>query len=584
MVDTPIALEVPSIVCYEPGEQTQAKTHPECLTDYWPSPDLAIMPHDDFEHSYTSGDLQYPVHSSMQRFLDAAGPYSADLPVIEQKQPQFTGKPQEADALQYYGSPNPWPHNIDTAHGPSPQESWSSEWPSLDQESCSGATGNTWSPQGTESCSEYDPRYSSWTGPRPVPNEYGYSCYSRELAQLSDTTSPQYTGALREIQAYPDQTESSPIKREPTSELIYPAIVTRLETGAAILNHDEALGSSINGSAITPPNTEDENVAVNDDSENGSDYAPQGRSRRAPRNKRHSINSRSQGSISPRARRLTSTRSRPHQLTQPAKITKRTSAAKTSLPNHALPPSQVRIPTHTVRCTYPHCSQTFPSASTLSKHILSLHTRPFTCSFARYGCKSTFGAKNEWKRHVASIHLSLGIYRCNVVGTACTPHPAPSSRSRTQNNHLTSSRQQQHHNPPQQQQAGCGYKSNRKDLFTQHLQRMHRPATNASRAEKESFDKSLDDVRRKCWEPIREAPPRSTCGFCAAMNLSPYNNTPVSASALEAHGPYDADQQHQLHQHHPDNKAPTKPAIFSGPESWDERMEHVGRHLEKGPV
>ncbi|KAL8993682.1 MAG: hypothetical protein Q9169_006159, partial [Polycauliona sp. 2 TL-2023] len=427
MLDTHRILEVPYIVCYGPEEEPEATTLPECPTDYWPSHKLDMMP-EDFEHSYTCGDPQYPDHSSMQRFLEAVDPYSADLPIIDRKQPQFTGKPQEADALPYYGSPDPWPYNIDTAHGPSPQESRSSEWASLDQESCSGATGNTWSPQGTESCSDYDPRYPSWNGPQPLPRGYGYSSCNRGFAQLAGATnSHSYTGALREIQAYPDDTENSPIKEEiPASESMYPAITTRLETGVVSFNHDEALGSSISGSVITSPNAEDENVAVNGDDDNGSDYAPHGRSRRATRNKRPTVNSRPQAPGSPCTRRLASTKSKAHQLTQPAKISKRPSpTTKTSLPHRIPPSSQIRSPAHTVRCTYPHCTQTFPSASALSKHVLSIHTRPFTCSFARYGCKSTFGAKNEWKRHVSSIHLSLGIYRCDVVGTACTPHPTP---------------------------------------------------------------------------------------------------------------------------------------------------------------
>ncbi len=31
--------------------------------------------------------------------------------------------------------------------------------------------------------------------------------------------------------------------------------------------------------------------------------------------------------------------------------------------------------------------------------------RTFTCTFGRYGCTSTFRTKNEWKRHVASVHM-----------------------------------------------------------------------------------------------------------------------------------------------------------------------------------
>jgi len=43
-------------------------------------------------------------------------------------------------------------------------------------------------------------------------------------------------------------------------------------------------------------------------------------------------------------------------------------------------------------------------------------------------------------------------------------------------------------------------------------------------------------VRRRCWQEKRKPPQRSTCGFCRK--------------------------------------------IFEGPNGWDERMEHVGKHFE----
>jgi len=82
---------------------------------------------------------------------------------------------------------------------------------------------------------------------------------------------------------------------------------------------------------------------------------------------------------------------------------------------------------------------------------------------------------------------------------------------------------------------------NRKDLFTQHLRRMHAaPAhQSAGRTSREYpvTEESLSEHQARCYKQLRSPPPRSTCLFC--------NRT------------------------------------FSGPGSWDERMEHVGRHLEK---
>ncbi|KAL8653276.1 MAG: hypothetical protein Q9226_003912 [Calogaya cf. arnoldii] len=563
MVNTHIALEVPHIVCYEPTEQPQADTWFEDLAEYWPPYNSDEMANEAFEHGYTAG--AFHEHPSMQRFLEAPGPFSADRPIIDQKQPQFSGKPQEEIVFEYYGSP-PWPHNINTAHDPCTHESWSSELTSLDHESCSSATRNTWSPP-AESSSDYDSQYPSWTAPRPLQIGYSYRSYPDGLAHDASATSLHYpTGALREIQQYPDtEAEDGSMRGEmPVSERNYPAIAARLDTGMANFKRDEALGSSLHGGAITSPNTEDESLAMdpaNGDSDNGSNYSPQSRSKRVSVTKRSPTILRSKGPVSPNARRLSSSKSKTHQLTQPAKISKRQSSGpKTGVQTRSPPSPQVRIPTNSFRCTYQHCSQSFSSSSHLSKHVLSVHTRPFTCSFARYGCKSTFGAKNEWKRHVSSIHLSLGIYRCDV-GTSCAPQSGPRARH---NNNFTSSSQP----PNPQQQGGCGYKSNRKDLFTQHLQRMHRPAVSAPRAERDYFDKNLDEVRQRCWVSLREAPPRSSCGFCAPH---PSRQTPLFGSDLHEH-------------EHPQSKKHNKPAIFTGPGSWEERMEHVGRHLEKGTV
>jgi hypothetical protein len=54
---------------------------------------------------------------------------------------------------------------------------------------------------------------------------------------------------------------------------------------------------------------------------------------------------------------------------------------------------------------------------------------------------------------------------------------------------------------------------------------------------KQDFENSLGDVRKRCWHERRAPPRRSTCGFCGR--------------------------------------------VFEGPNGWDERMEHVGKHFER---
>ncbi|EDN04623.1 C2H2 finger domain-containing protein [Histoplasma capsulatum] len=156
--------------------------------------------------------------------------------------------------------------------------------------------------------------------------------------------------------------------------------------------------------------------------------------------------------------------------------------------------------------------------------------RQFICVFARYGCNSTFSTKNEWKRHVSSQHLQLGFYRCDVgccnVSTlqASSSPDIPSSPS----------------HPPRSPND-----FNRKDLFTQHQRRMHSPWASSNgvspkKPDQDAFDKSLEDVRKRCWIERRKPPRQSMCNFCCRE--------------------------------------------FSGSYCWDDRMEHVGKHYENRDV
>ncbi|EHK44540.1 hypothetical protein TRIATDRAFT_36276 [Trichoderma atroviride IMI 206040] len=171
------------------------------------------------------------------------------------------------------------------------------------------------------------------------------------------------------------------------------------------------------------------------------------------------------------------------------------------------------LPKQETRCN--HCSHApFKDTSSLRKHIAAAHTRPFPCAFSFAGCASTFGSKNEWKRHIASQHLCLTYYCCS----AC----------------------------PQSAVEGKGNEFNRKDLFTQHLRRMHAPfqikrtiAKGDSKLMAE-WDAHVKEMQQSCLVTRRHPPQKSAC--------------------------------------------PRKEcnAVFEGPTSWDEWTEHVGRHMEKG--
>jgi hypothetical protein len=161
------------------------------------------------------------------------------------------------------------------------------------------------------------------------------------------------------------------------------------------------------------------------------------------------------------------------------------------------------------------------SKSKTKKTLNPSAARPFPCPLTGYGCHSTFTSKNEWKRHVSTQHIKLGYWRCDM----CSPSADPN-------------------NPVYND-------FNRKDLFTQHLRRMHtqhpysiaasQNGTNTTSASKVSNDTLSEEAvlahQQRCYRQLRNPPARSNCLFC--------------------------------------------PRSFGGDGSWEERMEHVGGHFER---
>jgi hypothetical protein len=143
--------------------------------------------------------------------------------------------------------------------------------------------------------------------------------------------------------------------------------------------------------------------------------------------------------------------------------------------------------------------------------------RPFPCPLAVYGCRSDFISKNEWKRHIATKHVKLAFWRCDLC----------------QENVDANDDQTVYHND-----------FNRKDLFAQHLRRMHKADEKVVLGpERYNIKKhpvneeNLAAHQQRCHIVLRAAPQQSACLFCED--------------------------------------------VFNGPNSWEQRIEHVGRHLEK---
>lgn len=145
-------------------------------------------------------------------------------------------------------------------------------------------------------------------------------------------------------------------------------------------------------------------------------------------------------------------------------------------------------------------------------------SRAFLCPLAPYGCTAVFSAKNEWKRHAATQHLQLGFWRCDQ----CTYPPSRPNDF------------------------------NRKDLYVQHVRRMHPPTSavmptnikdNSSSKKGRAQSKvawievTLNNAAERCYQRMREAPETCCCVFCDER--------------------------------------------FEGATSLESRLEHMGKHMER---
>ncbi|KAI1402059.1 hypothetical protein F4819DRAFT_456037 [Hypoxylon fuscum] len=186
-------------------------------------------------------------------------------------------------------------------------------------------------------------------------------------------------------------------------------------------------------------------------------------------------------------------------------------------------------------CT--ECSKkvSFKDENGLQNHIKKQHTRPFVCVFGFAGCNSTFASKNEWKRHCSSQHLVLNYWVCQqdqcskVSSKAAVPARNRSKAPFSQNACMPA--------------LPRGTIFNRKDLYTQHLRRMHIPA-NLKKQVKQRKPAPEWEARERAHQDEAK---RTRCDLPTHM-LCP-------AKGCNAR--------------------------FDGVNAWDDRMEHVAKHLEK---
>ena len=524
-------------------------------------------------------DMHQP--ASMQRYLQCHEQRALFNPGPACHRASVESKPHAFHGIDLQA---PWSHKPLAPSLPSPYGSQIDHRSFIDQDSLS--SGSVWSPRTSETYPDHetasDRRLST-----PC-DALGYGSDQHVHSVGSNNNSGGHSNSYQvitpsDVLRYPEEPPNAEADREdffnePT--LQNGAVNAPYYNDAPTLAHgpvkparsileDEGIGSSINDDSTDSAFPEDEDIAMEDNDDKDTDYKP---SKRTKSSSNRRTSKASNGSRSPTMlRRSSGVRSASNRV---SKGSSRSSAVSPkgwsrAPPNNSLAPNPITAPESQTspiikisqdknRCT--RCPQSYASLSTLNKHIQSTHTRPFTCTFTRYGCPSTFGSKNEWKRHVTSQHLRPGVWRCDI--DRCVPKASPSARRKSATVEPDSS------TTVTAETGGSWNEFNRKDLFTQHVRRMHGPLASAPRAEKDAFETSLEGVRSRCWRQLHPAPPRSVCGFCSHAQQH---------RRLE-----DASPSAQLASSSSDNDGEDiKPLVFEGKLAWEERMEHVGRHLEK---
>lgn len=445
---------------------------------------------------------------------------------------------------------NPLPYNLAIPRDASPEGWWAMDRPPIDQNPSAGDSSQSaltsegkpdFDPASFRTASRWEdwypaPRFGDWGGCSP--GFPGYESPKAAGIALCDIEPSQDLDAEKLLE------KSTPEMRMKPEYGLDSAPFTpsyRPSTGSSIsVRDEETAASSIlddDDDRIMEKNVRDEDV---------SDYTPTAPPKRSPRRgPSHSATTTSQSSKRP-ARARNPTAVAPKSI---AKITKRMAAPKTLAPTPSAPrpTSSKRGNVACPQC--PQCAGIYHSESALHKHTLASHTRPFLCTFRRYGCPSTFGSKNEWKRHVSSQHLRLGIYRCDM--DKCVPQESKPSHRRKSSSASHADRR------AAVGKSGSHNDFNRKDLFTQHVRRMHGSAISASGNGMDASEETMERIQKRCWMKLRDTPPASICGICPHVPI-------VSPPTGEAG----------------QDRSPT--TAWEGQGSWDDRMEHVGRHLEKG--
>ncbi|TQV91924.1 hypothetical protein V2A60_005981 [Cordyceps javanica] len=172
-----------------------------------------------------------------------------------------------------------------------------------------------------------------------------------------------------------------------------------------------------------------------------------------------------------------------------------------------------------------NCNQSAYQSLASLEYVSPESSRPLFCIFHYAGCMLRFTSKNEWKRHIMYQHLNLQYWVCTEGGCGLKHRPSSQALAPGMPSH--------------------GSFFNRKDLYTQHVRRMHlihdissvHSNTNAALS-----GVSKDHIRR-----LQDAAARTRC------TLPRFMLCPVSSCAAE----------------------------FLNSTAWDTWIEHVALHMQR---
>ena len=413
---------------------------------------------------------------------------------------------------------------------------------------------------------------------------------------------PPYGGggiSLQQIQPFPDQSYEEPRDSHSSMDFgpeIYPYQLPAGHYGGPHTGgyHPAHVAGSIASSGfepeMDPEDRRDETMSEADaEGDVDVDYQPQSQTRHPTTTARQTAGG--NNPMRPLRARSGGRRQQTFSLTAPnphtGRVT-RTTQQQQPTPSTSNPSST------TSPSTFCHeCQSQFPSPATLYKHTLTSHTRPFRCIFYRYACQQTFGSKNEWARHIRVQHLRLEKWRCDIGKCG-------------------------EDNDDAQQQEGSKHEFDRKDLFIQHVRRMHpgelgiTNSSNTSRttargtAQHQHQHRNDDDddnenegdgtnklernrleisIQQRCHIPIRLPPTKLTCTACSP---SPSSSLLPPPPLTSYHGPAPSSSSSSSAFALSASTSTTSPSSTQprtqAPSTFDTLepfMEHYAKHLEK---